>query len=306
MLTASLRRVIALLTVTLGTAATALPVLATAELDPIAPRLATADAKRGAQLFLQCKACHVSTPDAAATVGPNLWNIVDRPVGGADGYAYSDALKGLGGQWDYETLSRYLFDPAAVAPGTRMVFGGVKRAEDRADLIAHLRSLSPEPVPLPPVATLAEAAPRYGGLPDGEGRAAVYFTCRACHGIDQFRERHFPRADWDALLTKMIQEKGMAAPEPWARKVMVDYLSTHFGLEQEDNWAGLPAGPGREDVFYGCTGCHSLMIVTQQSMSRSRWDDTLLWMVEEQGMSDFDDAATRERVLDYLATHFGG
>lgn len=274
------------------------------QLDPIAPRLAGADAERGSKIFLQCMACHVNEKDAAHTVGPNLWGIIERPVGSLPDFNYSDSLKAIGGVWNFEKLSRYLFEPQALAPETRMVFAGIKRAEERADLIAYLQTLSDRPVALP---TLPDAidGPTYGGLPDGDGRAATYFTCRACHAVDQFTDRHRSRDGWDELLAEMVSDHGMAAPEPWAERLMLDYLATHFGKQQEDNWDGLPPGPGREEVFYTCNACHSLKLVTQQGMSRSRWDDTLEWMVEEQGMSEFTNDNVKALVLDYLTQHFG-
>jgi cytochrome c len=271
-------------------------------LDPIAPRLGVADATRGKQLFLQCQACHVAEEGATPTVGPNLWGVVNRPVASYPDFAYSDSLKAIAGHWDYETLSRYLFDPKAMAPDGRMNFPGVKSARDRADLIAYLRMLAHDPVALPELPA-ADEGPRYGGLPDGEGREAVYFTCRACHSLDQFTERAHSRAEWDELLTEMVATNGMAAPEPWARTLMLDYLEVNFGPEQD--WQDLPPGPGREEVFHTCNACHSLMLVTQQGMSRERWDETLEWMVEEQGMSDIEDVAIRDLILDYLSTHFG-
>lgn len=291
--------VAALLVVALGGQA-----LAEVELDPIAPRLAGADPARGEQLFLQCRACHSAAAGAAPRVGPNLWGLVGRPVAGQGDFAYSDSLKALGGHWDYESLSRYLFDPKAVAPNTRMNFGGIKRADDRADLIAYLRTLADQPQALPRPAA-DDSGPNYGGLPEGEGREAVYFTCRACHALDQFTEERLSRGDWDALLAEMVADNGMAAPEPWARQLMLDYLASYFGAKQEQDWQGLPPGPGREEVFYTCNACHSLMIVTQQGMSRTRWNATLEWMVEEQGMNEIEDAATRDLILDYLAAHFG-
>ena len=72
----------------------------------------------------------------------------------------------------------------------------------------------------------------------------------------------------------------------------------------ENNWGGLPKGAGQEEVFYQCGSCHSLMLVKQQGLSRDRWEDTLVWMIEEQGMS----RPTDEKwalILDYLSTHFG-
>lgn len=281
-------------------------VFAEAELDPIAPRLTGADAERGSKIFLQCRACHVAAEGQAHTVGPNLWGIVGRPVASMENFDYSASLKDIDGEWDFETLSRYLFDPRALAPETRMIFQGVKRAEDRADLIAYLRSLSDQPIAMPVVPTDHDV-PTYGGLPVGEGREATYFTCRACHAVDQFTDRELSREGWDELLAEMVADHGMASPEPWAERLMLEYLATHFGKAPKDDydWAGLPPGPGREDVYYSCNSCHSLKLVTQQGMSRSRWDDTLDWMMEEQGMSEFPDDQTKKLVLDYLAQHFG-
>lgn len=66
----------------------------------------------------------------------------------------------------------------------------------------------------------------------------------------------------------------------------------------------LPAGKGREEVFYVCSVCHSIKLVIQQGLSRDSWKETLNWMVEEQGMNPLDEA-THALVLDYLAEHFG-
>ncbi len=74
--------------------------------------------------------------------------------------------------------------------------------------------------------------------------------------------------------------------------------------QEEEDWQDLPAGPGREEVFYTCQACHSLAIVKQQGLDRYSWDETLVWMVEEQGMEPLDPAEL-ELVLDYLATHYG-
>jgi hypothetical protein len=67
--------------------------------------------------------------------------------------------------------------------------------------------------------------------------------------------------------------------------------------------ASLPEGPGKEETFYLCHGCHSFRLVAQQGLSRSRWDKLLDWMVEEQGMAALD-GEDRALVLDYLSTHF--
>ena len=184
-----------------------------------------------------------------------------------------------------------------------MVIPGIKRAEERANLIAYLRSLSEKRFALP---SLPPASPTYGGLPDGEGREAVYFTCRACHALSQVTSQRLSREQWGRLLFTMVQNNGMEPPESWARQLILDYLATHFGKAPEEDWLGLPPGPGREEVYYTCKACHSLMLVQQQGLSRIDWEETLDWMVEEQGMDAIEDEATRDLILDYLATHYGG
>ena len=94
--------------------------------------------------------------------------------------------------------------------------------------------------------------------------------------------------------------------DPVALPAAVSSDSTVASADEDpEKWQGLPAGPGREDVFFRCKACHSLMIVKQQGLSRASWEESLVWMVEEQGMPPFEDEATRNRVLDYLSTHYG-
>jgi cytochrome c len=144
----------------------------------------------------------------------------------------------------------------------------------------------------------------FEGLPEGLGREAVYFNCTACHSIKQVDQQRMTREDWDKLLDVMVGNNGMHPLQPWARTRVLNYLATHFGPEEEEDWGGLPPGGGREQVFYSCQACHSLAIVTQQGLSREFWDETLTWMVEEQAMPELDEE-DRTMVLNYLATNFG-
>jgi len=218
------------------------PVLAESTITPIDARLAIADPVKGKTLFLQCAVCHVSKPGAQTTIGPNLWNVVDRRIALEPGFAYSDSLTQVGGDWNFERLNVYLFDPKLIAPEGRMPFPGIKSVDERAHLIAYLSTLSDDPV----------------ALPDVPGRDAERI-------VD-------------------------------ANDVVGD---------DSAKWQGLPPGPGREDVFYRCQACHSLMIVKQQGLSRAAWDESLEWMVEEQGMSPIEDESTRNRILEYLSANFG-
>ena len=118
----------------------------------IEARLVSADADRGkaATAKLGCASCHSYNENGKAGIGPNMWNVVDAPIGShQEGFQYSSALKAKGGQWTYDALDQWLTRPTAYAPGTKMVFAGVSNPGQRADLIAYLRTLSKEPVPLP-------------------------------------------------------------------------------------------------------------------------------------------------------------
>jgi cytochrome c len=97
----------------------------------------------------KCSACHVFDAGGQNKVGPALWNVVNRPLGASEGYAYSDALAGFGGAWDYTALNAFLAKPKGYISGTKMNFAGLKKPEDRANLIAWMRAKADSPVALP-------------------------------------------------------------------------------------------------------------------------------------------------------------
>jgi cytochrome c len=116
---------------------------------PLPVLLAKADEKKGQSDAKICGTCHSFDKGGTAKVGPDLWGVVGRPVASAPGFAYSDAVKGLGGDWTYDKLNTWIADPKAVAAGTKMAFAGEKDAQKRADILAYLQSLSDSPVPFP-------------------------------------------------------------------------------------------------------------------------------------------------------------
>ncbi len=133
-----------------GGAPAAAPAAASAELPPIAPLLANANPDNGAALSRRlCGVCHTFNEGGRNGVGPNLYDVVGKPHAHVEGFNYSAALKGKQGPWTYEELNQWLYKPATYAPGTRMGFAGIPKAEDRADIIAYMRSLSASPQPLP-------------------------------------------------------------------------------------------------------------------------------------------------------------
>lgn len=116
---------------------------------PIAPLLAAASPDAGQKVAKACAACHSFDKGGAAKVGPNLYGIIGGPKGHMQGFGYSDALVKTGGTWTYDELNKFLYDPKAYAPGTKMTFAGLKKDEDRAAVVAYLRSLADSPQPLP-------------------------------------------------------------------------------------------------------------------------------------------------------------
>ena len=123
--------------------------------EPIMAMLADADIAAGEKLSKKCSACHVFNAGGAAKVGPALWNIVNTAIGASEGFAYSSAMAGFGGAWDYASLNAFLAKPKAYMAGTKMNFAGLKKPQDRANVIAYLRSLADAPVALPSDADIA-------------------------------------------------------------------------------------------------------------------------------------------------------
>ncbi len=106
---------------------------------PFEQILAQADPAKGEKTFGKCKACHKI--DGTDATGPHLNGVVGRPIGSVPGFGYSGALAEHGGEWTPENLQAFLAKPKEWAPGTKMSFAGLKKVEDRANVIAYLQSL---------------------------------------------------------------------------------------------------------------------------------------------------------------------
>ena len=118
--------------------------------SPLAALLAAATQKQGQKASKVCRTCHSFDQGGRNKVGPNLWGVVGAQVASVEGFRYSKALSGLGGEWGYEDLFRYLANPREYAPGTKMT-QKVKKPEARAAVILFLRALSDAPMALPAV-----------------------------------------------------------------------------------------------------------------------------------------------------------
>ena len=114
---------------------------------PIQILLASASVDKGAKVFKKCSNCHVPNEGGANKIGPALWNIVNKDIGGAD-FAYSNAMSSYGGNWSYDELNGFLKNPKKYIEGTKMSFAGLKKETDRANVILYLRSLSNNPAPI--------------------------------------------------------------------------------------------------------------------------------------------------------------
>lgn len=98
------------------------------------------DEAKGERAFNQhCKTCHSVDKGGKSALGPNLSGVFGRKAGATDGFAFSEAMKGTGIVWDEPTLAEYLKDPKGRIPGNKMVFVGLKRPDQLADLIAYLK-----------------------------------------------------------------------------------------------------------------------------------------------------------------------
>ena len=118
-------------------------------IEPIALLLANASIEKGEKLFKKCSACHNYEKGSANKVGPNLWNLINRPKANVENFAYSKALADYGGEWGYEELAEFLYKPKKYIKGTKMNFAGLKKVQDRANLVLFLREQSENPIPLP-------------------------------------------------------------------------------------------------------------------------------------------------------------
>jgi len=136
-------------TVVVPVSAEAPAAVAAAPQVDLATALASADVAKGRQKAQVCASCHTFDQGGQDRTGPGLWGVVGRDIAGHPGFAYSGALSAQSGSWTYERLDHYLANPAKAVPGNKMAFAGLRRVEDRANVIAYLSTLSASPVPFP-------------------------------------------------------------------------------------------------------------------------------------------------------------
>lgn len=131
---------------------------------------------RGERVHAQCVSCHTFDAGGANGIGPNLHDAFGRAVGSHGGYAYSEAMAGHGGSWDYLALDAFLTSPASNIRGTKMAFAGIRNVQDRVAIIAYLRSISPNNVALPAPLPEPEPAAAEGATAPADGAEAPATT----------------------------------------------------------------------------------------------------------------------------------
>tara|TARA_B100001057_G_C22851179_1_gene951040 strand:+ start:1769 stop:2308 length:540 start_codon:yes stop_codon:yes gene_type:complete len=115
----------------------------------IAALMAMGDVVIGEKIFKKCAACHSINKGGKNNIGPALYNVVGRKVGGVDGYKYSKALATYDKEWTFEELNGFLIKPAKWIKGTKMAYAGLRKEKDRASVIKYLNQSSDNPKELP-------------------------------------------------------------------------------------------------------------------------------------------------------------
>ena len=115
----------------------------------IAALMALGDVASGEKIFKKCAACHSINKGGKHKIGPALYNVVGRKVGGVEDYKYSKALIAYEKEWTFEELNGFLIKPAKHIKGTKMAYAGLRKESDRASVIKYLNANSDNPLPLP-------------------------------------------------------------------------------------------------------------------------------------------------------------
>ncbi len=144
---------------------------------PMSMMLAKSDVAAGEKVFKKCTACHTVAQGGADGIGPNLYGILGQPHAAKAGFAYSDVLKSIEGNWNFDNMNAWLISPRKYANGTKMTFAGLGKSEDRANVIAYMNANGsnlpfPEPPALDAVDAEAPAAAEEAAAEAAEAEAA--------------------------------------------------------------------------------------------------------------------------------------
>jgi len=238
-----------------------------AAIAPIAARLQTASATSGADVAKKCLACHTLMKGEPAKVGPNLFGIVGDHAAHQAGFGYSMAMatrRDQGFVWTYDNLDHFLTAPKMFIPDTAMGFVGLPKPADRADVIAYLRTLSDNPLPLPPppVQVAAVAPPAVvANVGDAVNGEMVARRCLVCHTLMKDQPARIGPNLWGvvgasaahqgdfAYSDAMLAEKAKGLK--WNPDNLDQFLTAPktFVPDTKMTFAGLPDSKERADVI---------------------------------------------------------
>ena len=176
--------------------------------------LAKADAAKGETTAAICKACHAFEAGAPSPIGPNLHDVVGRKIASVEGFNYSPALKAHAGEvWSYENLNHWITNPQAFASGTTMAFPGLPDAQQKADVIAFLRTKTSNPPPLPEVVAAKEAPAAEGAKP-AEGAAKGGEAAPGAEILPALAKADPKKGEASVALCKVCHSFDKGAPSP--------------------------------------------------------------------------------------------
>ncbi len=180
--------------------------------EPVMHLLAAAEVARGQKLSKACAACHSFDKGGANKVGPNLWNVMGNNMGAHAGYSYSDAMSTFGESWGYDQMNKFLYKPKQYMPGTKMGYIGIKKQEDRAAMIAWLRTLSDSPIAMPTESEISAEKAELAPEPDviEEDDNTMDMDAEGATDTDSEAEEN---VDSDTETSEDIQEKEAASEE---------------------------------------------------------------------------------------------
>jgi cytochrome c len=218
------------------------------EAAPTLPELlAAADLGKGEKVFKKCGACH-KIEAGANGVGPSLWNVVGRDIGSIDGFAYSGDLSDMEGNWTWDKLDAFITNPKGFAPGTKMGFAGLKKPEDRANVLAYLNQSGDAPIDLPAVeaaAAPAEAPVETAAAVEGAVESATDAVAEAAESATEAAAEAVEGA------TEAVSEAAESATDAAAAAG----AAVVAAVSGEPDPALVEAG---EKVFRKCKACHKL------------------------------------------------
>lgn len=111
---------------------------------PLGQMLASADVQKGQRIAKQkCASCHSFEKGGKNKIGPNLYGIANRPIAASEGFSYSSNMRKMEGTWTWKSLNSFMRSPKKFVPRTKMTFAGLSKDAERADLLAYLKSISP-------------------------------------------------------------------------------------------------------------------------------------------------------------------